>query len=291
MLASLARRWPQARIDYWRWAWLLANSVAVYFLIAFWWDKGVINPHLSSDGAAYWGVRDGVLYEVEWPSVGYVYSPAFAQAIWPLVQLSLPAFMALWVGIQTLAVAWLAGPILAAMLVLWWEPLSLTNLWAGNIYPLMAVALSVSFRWPAAWSFLLLTKITPGVGLVWYTVRREWRQLWIAVGVTAVIVAVSFALWPSAWSEWIGMLAASSDNPPLPGALQIPLAVRLPVAIGVMAFAAWRGCRWLVPVGVLLALPQIGWSASALLLACLPLIRGRWRYTTFARSRSRRDRW
>lgn len=253
----------------WQTLWRVASIVGIALLVVFWWDRGLLHPHLSSDGSAYWGVRDGVLYEVEWPAVGYVYSPAFAQAIWPLVLLPLPAFMALWVGVQTAAVAWLAGPILAAVLVLTWEPLSLTNLWAGNIYPLMAVALAVSFRYPAAWSFLILTKITPGVGILWHLVRREWRALAAATGVTAGIVLVSFILWPSAWDEWITMLAASYGNEPPAHwpILRVPLTVRLPIAAGIIALAAWRDWRYLLPFGVMLTLPQVGWSATPLLLA------------------------
>ena len=31
---------------------------------------------------------------------------------------------------------------------------------------------------------MLFTKITPAVGLVWHAVRREWRSLGVAAGVT-----------------------------------------------------------------------------------------------------------
>ena len=61
----------------------------------------------------------------------------------------------------------------------------------GNVSLLLAVAIVVGFRWPAAWALVLLTKITPGIGLLWFAVRREWRHLAIALGATAAIVAVS----------------------------------------------------------------------------------------------------
>jgi len=50
-----------------------------------------------------------------------------------------------------------------------------------------------------------LTKVTPGVGLVWFAVRREWRSLAIAATATAVVVAVSAAVAPGAWAGWIGV--------------------------------------------------------------------------------------
>ena len=64
----------------------------------------------------------------------------------------------------------------------------------------------VGFRYPAAWSLILLTKVTPGIGLLWFAVRREWRSLAIALGATAVIAAVSLAIDPRAWFEWFGVI-------------------------------------------------------------------------------------
>ena len=61
----------------------------------------------------------------------------------------------------------------------------------GNIHLLLAAAIVLGFRWPGTWAFVLLTKVTPGVGLLWFAVRREWRSLGIALGATAAIVAVS----------------------------------------------------------------------------------------------------
>ena len=36
-----------------------------------------------------------------------------------------------------------------------------------------------------SWAFVLLTKVTPGIGLLWFAIRRRWRDLAIALGVTA----------------------------------------------------------------------------------------------------------
>ncbi len=46
----------------------------------------------------------------------------------------------------------------------------------------MAAAIALGFRYPATWAFVLLAKVTPGIGLLWFLVRREWRNLAIALG-------------------------------------------------------------------------------------------------------------
>ena len=73
---------------------------------------------------------------------------------------------------SSLAVRFLTGPRLFAVGVL----LATVELAGGNISLLLAVAIVVGFRWPAAWAFVLLTKVTPGIGLLWFVVRREWRS-------------------------------------------------------------------------------------------------------------------
>lgn len=250
----------------------LLTAVGVALLALFWIDKGLLHPHLDSDGAAYWSIRDGVLYEYRWLSEldgqphPYVYSPAFAQALWPFVQLPLAVFMAVLVAVQLGALAWLVGPLAAALLV-WFVPaVGLTNVWAGSMYPLMALALALSLRYPGMWAFQVLTKVTPGVGIVWHIARREWRALGWAVGTTALIVAVSALLWPTAWVEWVNVLRDGAGRS-APGALAVPLTLRLPLAAIVVAVAGWRDWRWLLPVGVMLAMPQVGWSTAVILLA------------------------
>ena len=59
---------------------------------------------------------------------------------------------------------------------------------------------------------MLLTKVTPGVGLLWFVVRREWRPLVIALGVTAAIVTVTFVAVPWMWADWISMVLAEGSN-------------------------------------------------------------------------------
>ncbi len=81
-----------------------------------------------------------------------------------------PPFCAAWFGIEAAALAWLVRPLRAR----WAIPvllLGLPELVVGNIYILLAVAAVVGIGKPAAWSFPILTKVTPGVGLLWFAAR------------------------------------------------------------------------------------------------------------------------
>ena len=98
--------------------------------------------------------------------------------------------MAAWTALLLAAVRFLTGPRLLAAGLLF--PFAAMEVAGGNVSLLLAAAIVLGFRWPAAWSIVLLTKITPGIGLLWFAVRREWRSLAIALGATAVIAAVSF---------------------------------------------------------------------------------------------------
>ena len=81
---------------------------------------------------------------------------------------------------------------------------------------------------------------------------------------TGAIVAVSYALNPTAWADWIALLLAS------PGRSQL-LALRVVIAAGLVAVGAWTGRRWLVPVAAWLALPIIWINSWVILLAIIRL--------------------
>ena len=134
--------------------------------------------------------------------IAYVYSPAFLQAIAPLTELPWPLFFAVWTAVLLGAVRFLTGPRLFAIGAL----LAALELAGGNISLLLGVAIVIGFRWPAAWGLVLLTKVTPGIGLLWFAVRREWRSLGIAFGATLVVMAVSYSMMPWAWAEWVSVL-------------------------------------------------------------------------------------
>ena len=174
------------------------------------------------DAWSYYRVAPGAPYGQT--DYAFLYSPAAAQAVAPLQVLPFEAFVAL-VRAADLAVAFaLAGPLLP--LVILWAPL-VTEVNAANIN-LLVVAVAVwGLRWPALWSFVLLTKVTPGVGLVWFAVRREWRNLAVAVGLTGAIVAVSVAYAPRLWFEWVQFMTTLSPSDGAPQATRAAAATTL----------------------------------------------------------------
>lgn len=133
----------------------------------------------------------------------------------------------------------------------------------------MAAAIVLGFRYPGTWAFLILTRMTPGVGVLWFAFRREWRSLAIALGVTALIVLVSYLTVPDLWPQWIASLRTSVGQSGVE--MYGPLWLRLPVALAVLWYAARTDRRWLVPVVCLIAMPNI-WALSwALLAGCFGL--------------------
>jgi hypothetical protein len=194
----------------------------------------------------------------------YLYSPAFAQALTPLRLLPVGWFVAIWTLVLVSALAWTAGRLALPLLVL--QPI-VASIALGNVELLIAAAIVAGFRWPATWAFVLLSKVTPGVGLVWFAVRREWRALAIALGATATIAAVSFAVAPGLWFDWADVLLKNRSPqvtlPLLPG----PLWLRFALGGVIVAWGARTNRRWSVPVGAAIAVP-VGWfTFVAIILA------------------------
>jgi hypothetical protein len=207
--------------------------------------------------------------------IAYVYSPAFLQLVSPLTALQWQAFMAVWTALLIGAVRFLTGPRLLAAGLLF--PFTAMEVAGGNVSLLLAVAIVVGFRWPAAWALVLLTKITPGVGLLWFAVRREWRSLAIAIGATAAIAAVSAILMPAAWREWVDVIVANAGKGGTWASVPIPLWLRLPVAIAIVVWGARTDRAWTVPVASMVALPALWYGGISMVLAVIPLLPGgRW---------------
>jgi hypothetical protein len=224
----------------------------------------------GQDARCYWVPGFDAPYALsEWTApIAYVYSPAFLQLLAPLKVLAWEPFLAIWTVLLLLAVRFLSGPRLFAFALV----LAMPELIGGNIHLLVAVAIVIGFRYPAAWSLILLTKITPGVGLLWFAVRREWRSLAIAFGATAAIAAVSLAIDPRAWLEWVGVIGASvGKTSGTWAALPVPLWFRLPIAVAVVVWGARTNRRWAVPVAAMLALPALWYGGLSILLAVIPL--------------------
>ncbi len=138
-----------------------------------------------------------------------------------------PVFATAWFLTGAALYIWMTGPWALALLAI---PVFAVELFIGNVHLLLALAIVLGFRWPATWSFVLLTKVTPGIGLLWFAVRREWRSLAIALGATAVIAAVSCRA-SSPACGWTGSARwVRPRNPVRPTPSAVPLPVRVAAA-------------------------------------------------------------
>ena len=271
LLDALARRWPLIRL------FLTGLGVAA---CAYYWYLLTTSMGEPSDAHWYWSANPNDLYPN--PGLlqgnGYNYSPAFELVVGWGRLLSFEAFVAIWRAILLVALVWLAGPL--TLLVLFTVPVA-SEVNAGNIQILLAAAIVLGFRkpagWAAAWAFVLLTKVTPGVGLLWFALRRRWRELAIALAVTAAIALVTFVVWPDRWFDWVRLLTAGSP-PPVPP-YNLPFLPRFLVAVAIVILSAWRGWRWPVVVAATLALPAFYTISPSMLVGVLPFLReagGRW---------------
>ena len=231
------------------------------------------------DARPYWQYDYGNLYAHG--TVGgrdaYLYSPAFAQLFFPFGALPWPVFKGLWSALNIGALVWLAGPRWGALLLLFpGSPVS-DEISTGNLHLLIAVAAVVGFRYPAGWAVMLLTKVTPGIGLLWFAGRRAWRSLAIALATTAAISLVSFAIAPDLWFAWVDSLRhnATVNIPGYAVAISWPLGVRVGLAALIAFAGGMRNWRWTVLVACAVALPVPWISGMSILVGIIALLRGR----------------
>ncbi len=250
--------------------WLVLSAVGFAILVWNIYRKVPEAEIFGMDARAYWLIDPASPYgRVVGAENAFLYAPPFASLFGFAGSLSWESFRLMWLAIELAALVWLARGW--TLVVLAFPPV-INELFFGNINLLIAVAITVGFRWAGAWSFIILTKVTPGVGLIWFAVRREWRALATAISVTAAIVAVSFLVAPGLWRDWFTVLA-TSDPMGTVEAIPVPLLPRVIVAGLIIGWGGLTDRRWTVPVGSVLALPVI-WSAGlSILVALVPLAR------------------
>jgi len=246
---------------------------------------------LGYDAHAYWlAWHHSPMYGLP-PNTAdaYLYSPAFAQVLWPLAQLPWPLFLAAWTVAGFALYAWLLRPLgraLAAPLLLFCLPQAMV----GNIWPLLAVVLVFGFRRPGLWALPLLTKVTAGVGVVWFAARGEWRNLARVLVPTVLVTAISVAISPQLWIDWLRILDGGGAGGSAAGGYDIPLMVRLSVAFALAVYAARRSRPAVLAAAMALACPVFALSyvmSNVFLLTALPRLREMHAHSDGARSREK----
>lgn len=226
---------------------------------------------LGADAYTYWSAPYDDPYRG--PQLGlpgaYLYPPPFLQALAPLRLLPWEVFQALWAAAGLVALVYLVGPIGAALAITF-LPFVFRDLLVGNIHLMLAAAIVIGMRRPAIWAFPILTKITPGIGVLWFVARGNWRAAGIAIVLTAAASIASFALAPHLWDAWFDRMSGDTGTAG-PGYLVI-LVIRVALA-AILVIAAGRTNRpWLLPIAILVSLPILWPDSLAILLAAFPLM-------------------
>ena len=119
------------------------RTPSCYDAHAYWLSDGYSRASQETDAFSYSPpillLFQAIRAVMPWEVFAYVYSIAIALGIWVL-----------------------AGPF--TLLVLF-TPQVATEISLGNIHIFLALVTVFGLRWPWLWSFVLLTKVTPGVGL------------------------------------------------------------------------------------------------------------------------------
>lgn len=240
------------------WCFLIVFDVVPYGLCG---NTGTV----PCDSYSYWAV-DATPYRWE-TNLEFRYAPAFLWAIAPIKWLPFAAFLAIWTGLHVAAAIWLrAGWILIV-------PGLNEDVLRGNVSLFLAVAAVLAIRRSGAWwAPVLLTKLTPGIGIVWHAVRREWRSLALAVGVTGAIVMVGSVIDSRLWSAWVDTLLHAEATYEVGHPLGPPI-VRMAMGAAIVAFGAWTSRAWLVPIAMFVAVPGLWWFNWALLAGIPRLLR------------------
>jgi hypothetical protein len=235
-----------------RWGGPVWLGVTAVVLVRVWLYASAFRPAID-DAHAYWlaAPADPYALSAMGTADAYHYSPAFLWLLIPLKTLPFDLFRPLWCALILAAVAWLVGRWLFL------PSLLLPFVWAdfawGNVNAFMTVAIVLSFRWPVLWAFPVLTKVSPGIGILWFVFRREWRSLAFATGSVAAIGAIGWLFAPGQWGDWLRILVLQpggvTDGVPAP-----PWGVRVIAAVILLWWGANHDARWTVPVASFAAL-------------------------------------
>jgi hypothetical protein len=180
----------------------------------------------------------------------YLYSPLFAQIIRPIAELPFGWFTAVVIAVDAVCFTWLLAPLGWR----WVFPLLCAlspEFVLGNVIGLITLGAVVALSGRAGfWAIGYLTKVGPGLlGTAWHTSRIEWRALLISWAWVLGASAISFAVWPRAWHDWLLFLHSSGD---------LWTTSRLVAAVALVVIGGRQGWRWIVPVSLVIGAPVFG---------------------------------
>jgi hypothetical protein len=227
---------------------------------------------LGYDAYSYWSIDLADLYGRTMSSNfalgAFRYAPPIALLFAPLGLLPWWLFLWLWLTTMLAIVLWLGRRWALVLLAL---PAVALELYHGNVHLLMAAALALGFRHPWAWSFVVLTKLTPGIGLLWFAVRRDWRALGVAIGATVAASLAVAVVAPHYWTEFVSA-TLSNIGEPQHFSVPPPLPIRLPLAALLVIWGARTDRPWTVALAATLALPIVWVHGLTVALGAVPIL-------------------
>jgi hypothetical protein len=226
------------------------------------------------DVFAYWDAGRHVLdgSHLYGGSVGgraaYLYPPVFAQLLALPAMLPFVAFAWLWRGLELLCLRGVIGSWQGTGVALLLFPPAITELDAGNVHLIVALALAALLRGnPRAIAPVgLLTKFAPLAAMP-LAFAANWRATVRSLLAVAAVCFVSLAIHPRDWIDYARLLVTVQEPPQSPFVLLggIPLIVRdaAACALGLLALR-WR---LLVVPAVVLAYPVLWLNSLSTLVA------------------------
>ena len=250
---------------------IVSGWLATAFVLVVITDQG---RSFGYDAFSYWSID---LNDVYARTLGnnfalgaFRYAPPIALLFAPLGALPWWLFLWLWEALMVACLLFLGRRWFLVLMAL--PPVAL-ELYHGNVHLLMAAAIALGFSQPWTWAFVILTKVTPGVGLLWFAVRREWRSLAIALGATAAVSAATAVLAPGLWRDWVDATLSNLNAPTFGYDIPPPLWIRLPVAAVVVLWGARTDRPWTVAIAATLGLPLLWPHGLCVALAAVPFLR------------------
>ena len=207
----------------------------------------------------------------------YWYPPIVAQVLQPVAAIVPSAvFSAAWIVLMAGCLWWLAGRDLLVALAMCAFPPIAVEFWFRNVHLVLAVLLVLGLRRWAGW-FAVATaiKLAPVLGIPYLALRGRIRDAAVATGAGLVLLAISVALAPDLWRQFLDVLRSRGPADES-GFLPVPYAARLAAGVALMIVASRLEPRFgepLLVVAVTVALPTLWFTALSTLAAVVPLIR------------------
>jgi hypothetical protein len=234
------------------WAFAVLIWVVGYHAGRFDFPGGEVRVFYAFAGDAFRSGTDP--YAINADGTVFFYAPPWAAAFATLswagpAAIHLVILVADLFALRYMARGWVRAGVLCWFVLVPWE------MAAGQINLIVAASIVAAVRgtvWPAA--ITTLAKVSPALAVS----PRDWRPFAIALAVCVVLTLPRLDLWPL----WIERLLWGLSHP-LGPLIPVAFVVRLPVAIGLVAW----GRPWSRALGAVLATPGFYWASLVLPVA------------------------